>query len=146
MKTNPQDFSCATFENSDDWVVRSVLRAIPSVMIGPSLTYSTYSSPSSLSMSFITRFPRASALAASRRSYATATSVVDAAGVKVAGIEKGAPAGTVNLTVVVKAGSRYETTPGVAHALKNFAFKVGESFWVEYVGKLTTRQHPKDLP
>ena len=35
------------------------------------------------------------------------------------------------MTVVVKAGSRYETTPGVAHALKNFAFKVRSSGPVE---------------
>ena len=62
--------------------------------------------------------PAAAALA---RSFAT---VADAAGVKVAGVENGAPAGTMNLTVVVKAGSRFEPKAGVAHVLKSFAFKV----------------------
>ncbi|EPQ55999.1 LuxS/MPP-like metallohydrolase [Gloeophyllum trabeum ATCC 11539] len=52
------------------------------------------------------------------RSFAT---VVDSAGVKVAAVDYGQPTSAV--TVLVKAGSRYQTTPGVAHALKNFAFK-----------------------
>ena len=57
-----------------------------------------------------------------KRSYAT---VADASGVKVAGVESGTfPAGTTSLTVVVKGGARYETKPGVAHVLKNFAYKV----------------------
>lgn len=57
-----------------------------------------------------------------KRAYAT---VADASGVKVAGIESGTfPAGTTSLTVVVKGGARYETKPGVAHVLKNFAYKV----------------------
>jgi ubiquinol-cytochrome c reductase core subunit 2 len=55
----------------------------------------------------------------STRTYAT--SVADSAGVKVAGVDLGQP--TTSISVVVKAGSRYETLPGVAHALKNFAFK-----------------------
>jgi predicted Zn-dependent peptidase len=63
----------------------------------------------------------ATATAALKRAYA---SVSEASGVKVAGIETGAPAATSSITVVVKAGSRYETQPGVAHVLKNFAFKV----------------------
>jgi predicted Zn-dependent peptidase len=41
---------------------------------------------------------------------------------KVAAIDAGQPSSAV--TVLVKAGSRYETKPGVAHVLKNFAFKV----------------------
>ena len=53
------------------------------------------------------------------RRFATA---VDAAGVKVAAADNGEP--TTAVTVLVKAGSRYETKPGVAHALKNYAFKV----------------------
>lgn len=53
------------------------------------------------------------------RSFAT---VVDTAGLKVAAVDPSQP--TAAVTVVVKAGSRYETKPGVAHALKNFAFKV----------------------
>jgi len=56
-----------------------------------------------------------------RRSYAT---VAEASGVKVAGIDSGVlPAATTSITVVVKAGARYETQPGVAHVLKSFAFK-----------------------
>lgn len=56
------------------------------------------------------------------RKYAT---VVDAAGVKVASADHGQPTSTV--TVLAKAGSRYQPKAGVAHALKNFAFKVGSS-------------------
>lgn len=55
-------------------------------------------------------------------SRAYSTSVGQAAGVKVAGVDFGQP--TSSISVVVKAGSRYESLPGVAHALKNFAFKV----------------------
>ena len=55
------------------------------------------------------------------RSFAT---VVDSAsGAKVAAIDNGQPTSAV--TFLVKAGSRFESKPGVAHALKNFAFKVG---------------------
>lgn len=72
-------------------------------------------------MSFLTRLPRTAAPAL-KRAYA---SVADASGVKVAGVESGAPAATSSVTVVVKAGSRYETKPGAAHVLKSFAFKVG---------------------
>ncbi|EIM87614.1 LuxS/MPP-like metallohydrolase [Stereum hirsutum FP-91666 SS1] len=55
----------------------------------------------------------------SRRSFAT---VVDAAGgVKVATVDNGQPISTV--TVLLKAGSRYEQKPGLAHVLSNFAFK-----------------------
>ncbi|KAF7309704.1 Peptidase-M16 domain-containing protein [Mycena indigotica] len=53
-----------------------------------------------------------------RRSFAT---VVDNAGLKVASIESNQP--TVSVTVLAKAGPRYQSKPGVAHALKNFAFK-----------------------
>ena len=49
-------------------------------------------------------------------------SVVDTAGVKVAAIDANQP--TLSVTFLVKAGSRYEPKAGVAHALKNFAFKV----------------------
>lgn len=48
--------------------------------------------------------------------------VVDTAGVKVAAVDNGEPTSAV--TFLVKAGSRYENKPGVAHALQNFAFKV----------------------
>ncbi|KAH9942099.1 Metalloenzyme, LuxS/M16 peptidase-like protein [Amylocystis lapponica] len=52
------------------------------------------------------------------RNFAT---VVDAAGVKVAAVDNGEPTSAV--TFLVKAGSRYESKPGVAQALKGFAFK-----------------------
>ena len=60
--------------------------------------------------------------AVSRRCYAT---VVDASGIRVAAVDHGQPSTT--LTVVVKAGSRHESKPGVAHLLKNYAFKVRNS-------------------
>jgi hypothetical protein len=53
------------------------------------------------------------------RSFATA---VEAAGLKVAALDHGQP--TAAVTLLVKAGSRYETQQGTAHLLKNFAFKV----------------------
>lgn len=56
--------------------------------------------------------------AALKRSFAT---TVDAAGVSVAAVDHGQP--TTAVTVLVKAGSRYETQQGIAHLLKNFAFK-----------------------
>jgi hypothetical protein len=56
----------------------------------------------------------------SKRGFAT---VVDAAsGFKVAAVDNGQPSSSV--TVLLKAGSRYQSKPGVAHALSNFAFKV----------------------
>ena len=57
---------------------------------------------------------------ASKRGFAT---VVDASpGFKVAAVDNGQP--TSSVTVLLKAGSRYESKPGVAHTLSNFAFKV----------------------
>ena len=53
------------------------------------------------------------------RSFAT---VVDITGVKVAAVDYNQP--TSSVTVLVKAGSRFEQKQGVANALKNFAFKV----------------------
>lgn len=53
-----------------------------------------------------------------RRSLATAVETP----FKIAAVDNGQP--TASVTVVVKAGPRYETTPGTAHVLKNFAFKV----------------------
>ncbi|KDQ11192.1 hypothetical protein BOTBODRAFT_114630 [Botryobasidium botryosum FD-172 SS1] len=53
-----------------------------------------------------------------KRSFATAT---DVAGLKVATLNNGQP--TASISLIVKAGSRFESKPGVAHALKNFAFK-----------------------
>jgi len=65
------------------------------------------------------------------RSFAT---VVDNAGIKVAAVDHHQPTSAV--TILVKAGSRFESKPGVAHALKNFAFKVisvsatGRKWWL----------------
>jgi ubiquinol-cytochrome c reductase core subunit 2 len=63
---------------------------------------------------------RASTATRLARSFAT---VVDtkASGIKVAAVDNGQP--TTAVTFLVKAGSRYEPSPGAAHALKNFAFK-----------------------
>lgn len=58
------------------------------------------------------------------RNFAT---VVDTAGVKVAALDYGQPTSAV--TFLVKAGSRFESKPGIAHALKNFAFKVRNSLY-----------------
>ncbi|KAF8310735.1 LuxS MPP-like metallohydrolase [Clavulina sp. PMI_390] len=55
---------------------------------------------------------------ASRRLFATEA---PSSAIKVAALENPSPSASV--TLVVKAGSRYETTPGAAHVLKNFAFK-----------------------
>ncbi|KAJ3501190.1 hypothetical protein NLJ89_g9452 [Agrocybe chaxingu] len=52
------------------------------------------------------------------RSFAT---VVDTTGVKVAAVDYNQP--TSSVTILVKAGSRFEPKKGVANALKNFAFK-----------------------
>lgn len=53
------------------------------------------------------------------RTFAT---VSDTAGVKVAAVDNGQP--TAAVTFLVKAGARFETKAGVAHGLKNFAYKV----------------------
>ncbi|ODN80511.1 hypothetical protein L202_02739 [Cryptococcus amylolentus CBS 6039] len=50
-------------------------------------------------------------------------STTSAGGVNVIGFENKGPAATSSLTVAIKAGSRYETVPGVAHVLKSFAYK-----------------------
>ncbi|KAJ7733256.1 Metalloenzyme, LuxS/M16 peptidase-like protein [Mycena maculata] len=55
------------------------------------------------------------------RSFAT---VVETGGLKVAAIDSNQP--TVSITFLAKAGPRYQPKPGVAHALKNFAYKSTE--------------------
>ncbi|KAF3921430.1 hypothetical protein ABW21_db0203279 [Orbilia brochopaga] len=47
--------------------------------------------------------------------------VSDARGVKVVSKDTGSP--TASLAVVIRAGSRYQPLPGLAHALEHFAFK-----------------------
>jgi len=87
----------------------------------------------------LARVPRSSATGAVRRAYAT---IAESAGVKVAGFENVAPAGTASVTVVVKAGSRYEPQAGVAHALKNFVYKVRAVLWLQT--RLTLAQSTSD--
>ncbi|GAA5869200.1 hypothetical protein JCM16303_000388 [Sporobolomyces ruberrimus] len=78
--------------------------------------------PSLRTSALRTRAPRA---VAGARSYATPSSslfsVQDANGVKVASSETSAPTSAISL--IIKAGSRYEPAPGVAHVLKNSLFK-----------------------
>lgn len=54
-----------------------------------------------------------------KKSFAT---VVEAAGYKVSAVDNGEP--TSSVTILAKAGPRYESKTGVAQVLKNFAFKV----------------------
>lgn len=65
---------------------------------------------------------RSSVARSASRLARTFATVVDTAGVKVAALDNGEPTSAV--TFLVKAGSRYESKPGVAHALKGYAFKV----------------------
>lgn len=77
---------------------------------------------------------RRAAQAATSRTYATAASsssspqaadysvTSSSSGIKVASLDEGSP--TSAITVAVKAGPRYEPSPGLAHVLKNFVFKV----------------------
>ncbi|KAI0323501.1 ubiquinol-cytochrome C reductase complex core protein 2 [Cubamyces sp. BRFM 1775] len=67
---------------------------------------------------------RASAARAASRIARNFATVVDSAGVKVAAADNGEATSAV--TFIVKAGSRFESKPGVAHALKNYAFKSTE--------------------
>ena len=55
-----------------------------------------------------------------RRGYATAIS--SGSGYKIAASNQGQA--TASLSLVLKAGTRYETKPGVASVLKGYAFKV----------------------
>jgi ubiquinol-cytochrome c reductase core subunit 2 len=71
------------------------------------------------------RVQRVTATAAgtfARRGFATAVSDAASGGVKVAAVDFGQPTSAV--TVLVKAGSRFQNKEGLANALKNFAFKV----------------------
>ncbi|KAI0686929.1 Metalloenzyme, LuxS/M16 peptidase-like protein [Cytidiella melzeri] len=64
---------------------------------------------------------RTSAVRSASRIARNFATVVDSAGVKVASVDNGEA--TSSVTFLVKAGSRFENKPGVAHALQNFAFK-----------------------
>ncbi|KXN90755.1 Cytochrome b-c1 complex subunit 2, mitochondrial [Leucoagaricus sp. SymC.cos] len=63
----------------------------------------------------------ARALTIARRGLATAVSSSSEGGVKVASVDFGQPTSAV--TVLVKAGSRFQNKAGLANVLKNFAFK-----------------------
>ena len=65
---------------------------------------------------------RASTLRNAQRIARSFATVVETAGVKVAAVDHNQA--TSSVTVLVKAGSRFEPKQGVANALKNFAFKV----------------------
>lgn len=62
----------------------------------------------------------------SKRNFATVVNsnfnLSEASGIKVASIEDGAP--TSAISVIIKAGSRFESSPGLSHVLKNSLFKV----------------------
>jgi hypothetical protein len=62
---------------------------------------------------------RAASAATKCRKFATAA---DVSGLKVVAVDNRQPSASV--TVLVKAGPRYESKAGLAHALKNYAFKV----------------------
>lgn len=51
----------------------------------------------------------------------------DASGVKVASRDVFGP--TTKLAVIAKAGTRYQTLPGLTAGLEQFAFKVGPDQW-----------------
>ncbi|KAH7104547.1 LuxS/MPP-like metallohydrolase [Auriculariales sp. MPI-PUGE-AT-0066] len=51
--------------------------------------------------------------------------VVDAPGFKISAVDRGEP--VTSITVVAKAGSRFEAAPGLAHIFKNFAFKTNSN-------------------
>ena len=78
---------------------------------------------------------RASAVRSASRVARTFASVVDTAGVKVAAVDNGEA--TSSVTFLIKAGSRFESKPGVAHALQNFAFKVCDKKLLEPHSELT---------
>ena len=90
---------------------------------------------------------RASTLRNVQRAVRSFATVVDTTGVKVAAVDYNQP--TSSVTVLVKAGSRFEPKQGVAHALKNFAFKVRYHSHVGIRLLLTLeeiRVLPKDRP
>ncbi|OWZ70312.1 hypothetical protein AYX14_04277 [Cryptococcus neoformans] len=75
----------------------------------------------------LNRLPRSAAFKSSANLLRRNASTTSAGGVNVVGFENKGPAATSSLTVAIKAGSRYETTPGVAHVLKSFAYKATAS-------------------
>ena len=84
-------------------------------------------------------------LAAAQRSLAAAASgsfqyeTGEASGVKYA--SRDLPGPTTTLTVVAKAGTRYQPLPGYADALEKFAFKVEAHVYAIIVDSRLTRLH-----
>lgn len=56
------------------------------------------------------------------RSYATPAFEKAANGIAIAAADEGKP--TSSISIIARAGSRFEPAPGVAHVLKNSVFKV----------------------
>jgi ubiquinol-cytochrome c reductase core subunit 2 len=74
------------------------------------------------------------ARSATRKNLArTFSTVSESAGFKVASVDDASR--TAAVTLLVKAGSRFETKRGAAHVLKNFAFKVGCLFCWKILSK-----------
>lgn len=84
-------------------------------------------------MSFAQRASRAVAPAAGRRSLAT----ISALGKRATLANVQSDSSTSSLTVVLKAGSRFQQANGAAAVLKNFAFKVRPSLLLSLVEQLT---------
>ena len=82
----------------------------------------TNSLPLLHNISFTMLAARASAVRTASKYARNFATVVESSGVRVAAIDNGEA--TSSVTFLVKAGSRFENKPGVAHALQNFAFKV----------------------
>ena len=58
------------------------------------------------------------------------------------------PPGTVNFTLAVRAGPRYEPKAGVAHALKNFVYKVrlaGHLLRLTWISQMALAPRSKSL-
>ena len=102
------------------------------VQLRNSLLCQIFNSSTSKSSMFAARTSNARCVKRIARSFAT---VVDAAGVKVAAVDRNQP--TASVTLFIKAGTRFETKEGVANALKNFAFKVSHSESLEVTLKLS---------
>jgi len=79
-------------------------------------------SSSSIVRNGVCRRTYAAAAATKTSSPSTPFQVSDFNGIKVAARDDGGP--TTGLSVVLRAGSRYASTPGLAHLLDKFAWKV----------------------
>jgi hypothetical protein len=87
---------------------------------------------------------RTSAVRSASRVARNFATVVDSAGIKVAAVDNGEA--TSSVTFLVKAGSRFENKPGVAHALQNFAFKVFDIPFACFTVTDTPSRAPASVP